>query len=269
MPELPEVAAFKVTFDHTSLGRKIRDVSVRAGKVLAGVSAKRLRRTLVGRRFISSRQHGKNLLVEVEGDGWLRFHFGMTGHFDFVGRGGSFPRYARVVVTFTGGGRLVFVCLRRLGCISLERSPEEFVRKEHLGPHALDLARREFRAILQHRRGALKSTLMNQSVIAGLGNIYVDEILFQARRHPKSTFADLADEELDDLHRVMRRVLTRAVRLRADWGRLPRSWLLHRRRRGARCPRCGTPIGQVKIGGRSTYFCPACQPARENAAAKD
>jgi len=269
MPELPEVAAFKIIFDRTSLRRKIREVSVLRGKVLKGVSQKRLRSALVGRRFTSSRQRGKNLLIEVEGDGWVRFHFGMTGHFDFVGGAGSLPRYVRVVFTFTGGGRLVFVCLRRLGCISLERSAAEFVRAERLGPHALDLARRELREILRHRRGALKSTLMNQGVIAGLGNIYVDEILFQARRHPKTTFADLTEEDLDHLHRVMRRVLTKAVRLRADWSRLPRSWLLHRRRRGAPCPRCATPIEQIKMGGRSTYFCPTCQPGRENGPAKD
>ena len=153
MPELPDVAAFKKYLDATSLHQEIEETVVENGKVLRGVSAQRLREVLAGRRFESSRRHGKNLLVSLDKGPWLRLHFGMTGALTYYRDPEDTPAHARVVFRFAGGFQLAYVCMRMLGRVSLTENPSKFAEEAGLGPDALDLDYGRFKAILAGRRG--------------------------------------------------------------------------------------------------------------------
>jgi formamidopyrimidine-DNA glycosylase len=108
-------------------------------------------------------------------------------------------------------------------------------------------------------RGAVKAILLNQQLIAGIGNLYADEILFRARMHPATAAASLSDRNLRGLFRATRYVLEKAIALKTDFNRLPKSWLLTHRGKRGRCPRCGRALKSATIGGRTSWFCAHCQ----------
>jgi len=132
---------------------------------------------------------------------------------------------------------------------------EEFIHARRLGADALKIPGKRFQEMLAGRRGGLKAMLMDQSLLAGVSNIYADEILFQARLHPARRVERLSKRQLAQLYRVLRRVLKKAVDARADVERMPASFLLRSRRQGGRCPRCGRKLKRATIAGRTTYYC--------------
>lgn len=264
MPELPDVQVFKEYVDATSLHQRILAVHVDAAGLRETVSPATLRRRLRGRRLESARRHGKHLFVEVEGDGWLRLHFGMSGGLAYY-KDADPPDHARLVLDFPDDYHLAFTNVRKLGQIGFVDDPPTFIRNRGMGPDALDLDLEGFRERLAGRRGSVKGTLMNQEVLAGLGNEYTDEILFQAGLHPETPVDELDDRSEARLFRAMRRVLSAAIDARADPDRLPGGFLLPRRAEGASCPRCGGEIERIEVGGRPTYLCPHDQPVRESA----
>jgi formamidopyrimidine-DNA glycosylase len=259
MPELPEVEIFKRYLDATSLHQRIDDVDVRNTYILKETSARELARRLKGRRFESSRRHGKHLFVRADGELWLRLHFGMTGSLQYFKNDEQAPRYARVLFVFANNHRLAFDDQRQFGQIGLLRDVDEFLKQRELGPDALDLGLGEFRKIVGKHRGAVKSVLMNQRLISGIGNIYADEILFRTRIHPATQIARLNDKALTKLFRATRYILEKAVATKADMDQMPRSWLLPHRGKGGKCPRCGRGLKSATIGGRTAWFCPHCQ----------
>jgi formamidopyrimidine-DNA glycosylase len=259
MPELPDVELFKRYFDATSLHQRINDVDVRKSYILKDVTARELARGLKGRRFDSSRRHGKHLFVRADGKIWLRLHFGMTGSLDYFKDDKQAPRHARVLFVFANHHRLAFDDQRQFGQIGLLKDVDEFLKKRALGPDALDLDLGEFKKILGKRRGAVKSILLNQQLIAGIGNIYADEILFRARMHPATEISRLDDKALTKLFRATRYILEKAIAAKADVKQMPKSWLLPHRGKGGKCPRCGGKLRSAKIGGRTAWFCARCQ----------
>ena len=259
MPELPEVETFKRYLDSTSLHQRITGVDVRDAYVLKRLSARQLPRRLKGRRFENSHRHGKHLFVRA-GDGlWLRLHFGMTGSLEYVKDDEVTPKTARVVFRFADNCRLAFDDQRKFGEIELIEDVDEFLQTRGLGPDALEISLWQFKAILGKHRGAVKAILLNQQWIAGIGNLYADEILFRARMHPATEAASLSDKDLTKLFRATRHVLKRAIALKTDFNRLPKSWLLTHRGKGGRCPRCGRALKSATIGGRTSWFCTHCQ----------
>jgi formamidopyrimidine-DNA glycosylase len=259
MPELPEVEIFKRYLDATSLHQRIDDVDVRNTYILKETSARELARGLKGRRFESSRRHGKHLFVRADGELWLRLHFGMTGSLEYFKDDEQAPRHARVLFVFANNHRLVFDDQRQFGQIGLLKDVDEFLKQRALGPDALDLGLGEFRKILGKHRGAMKSILMNQRLISGIGNIYADEILFRARIHPATQIARSNDKALTKLFRATHYVLRKAIAAKADTNQMPQSWLLSHRGKGEKCARCGSRLKSATIGGRTAWFCPHCQ----------
>ncbi|MGD2175794.1 MAG: DNA-formamidopyrimidine glycosylase family protein [Candidatus Brocadiaceae bacterium] len=259
MPELPDVAMVKRYLDATGLHQEVTEVEVRDDYVLKGVSPDRLADAARGSQFCSSTRHGKNLLVELTGGPWLRLHFGMTGNLKYFKRLADDPEYDRILLTFGTGYHLAYVCQRKLGRVSLAESPEQFVSEEGIGPDALEIGREQFADLLIQRRGALKARLMDQHLIAGLGNIYSDEVLFRARLHPRQEVEELSRGDLRRLHAAMRKILETSLERGADARDLPRTWLIHHRYHGAECPRCGDSIRRMEVNQRGCYFCPACQ----------
>jgi formamidopyrimidine-DNA glycosylase len=259
MPELPDVEMFKRYLDATSLHQRIDDVYVRNAYILKDITARELARGLKGRSFESSRRHGKHLFVRTDGELWLRLHFGMTGSLQYSKNHEQAPRHARVVFVFANNHHLAFDDQRQFGQISLLKDVDEFLKKRELGPDVLDLDLGEFRKILGKHRGAVKSTLMNQRLIAGIGNIYADEILFRVRMHPATEISRLGDKTLAKLFRATRFILENAIAAQADVNQMPKSWLLPHRGKSGKCPHCGRKLRSAKIGGRTAWFCAHCQ----------
>jgi len=265
MPELPDVEIFRQRLDGHARRRTISEAHVLDERLLDGVSPKRLSRALEGRRIVATTRHGKYLLVELDDGLRLVLHFGMTGEIVPVGREAEVPPLAALHLVFDDGTALAVTSRRRLGRIALAGEASAFARTHDLGPDALDpvLDARTFQAALGSPRGAIKSALMDQSKLAGIGNIYADEILYQAGLRPNARIGDLSDQQLACLFQIMRRVLheavDRGVLAEGMEGSPPTDWLLTHRAKNERCPRCGTAFQTSKVGGRTGYFCPSCQ----------
>jgi formamidopyrimidine-DNA glycosylase len=267
MPELPDVELFKRHLDATCLGRVIRRVAVNDARILSGVSESDLARRLVGARLADSKRHGKHLLVALQPPGCLALHFGMNGSLRHFEEGESDPPYDRVRFDFTDGHHLAYVNPRLLGQVSLAANAETLIAEERLGPDALDprFDIAVFERALAGRKRDVKSLLMDQEVIAGIGNIYSDEILFQARLHPRTRSDRLTPVTKKRLFGSIKEVLQTAIEAGAGAERLverlPDSYLIPHRQKNARCPRCGGEIAADKFSGRTAYYCPRCQPS--------
>jgi formamidopyrimidine-DNA glycosylase len=259
MPELPEVETFKRYLDSTSLHQWITDVEVRDAYVLKRISARKLARRLEGRRFENSHRHGKHLFVRAGDEIWLRLHFGMTGWLQYLKRDEETPKTARVLFRFANKCRLGFDDQRKFGEIELIEDVDEFLQRRGIGPDALQVSFSELKRIFRTHRGAVKAMLLNQRLIAGIGNLYADEILFRACMHPATEAVSLSDKDLKGLFRATRYVLEKAIALKTDFNRLPKSWLLPHRGKGGKCPRCGRELKSSTIGGRTAWFCVHCQ----------
>lgn len=260
MPELPDVEYLRRYLDATSLHVVIDALEVTEPRILQDTTADRLANVLEGAELSGTRRHGKWVFVELAGaDPWWTLHFGMTGDLSYAKDGDSAPRHTRIRVRFEDGGRLSVVSQRLLGKVTLAARPERFVEAAGLGPDALAVDEDAFVEIFGSRRGRVKSSFMDQSILAGLGNIYADEVLFQARVHPERRFDTFDEDELRDLYGHMRRVLDMSVERAAEPERMPRTWLRRHREPGASCPRCGTELERIYVSQRPTWFCPGHQ----------
>jgi formamidopyrimidine-DNA glycosylase len=267
MPELPDVETFKRYFDATSLHQRIGHVDVRDTYVLKGISARELARGLKGHRFKSSCRHGKHLFVRADGDLWLRLHFGMTGSLHYFKREEQARKYARVLFVFANAYCLAFEDQRKFGEIGLIEDVNNFLKKRALGPDALDISLGQFREIFAKHRGAVKTILLNQKLVAGIGNIYADEILFRTRLHPATQISALKAKTVSKLFRATRYILKKAIESKADADLMPKSWLLAHRGKGGKCPGCGRKLRSATIGGRTAWFCAHCQKRRSGSQA--
>lgn len=259
MPELPDVEIFKRYVNATSLHQRIRSVEVRNEKILGNISARKLQSALKGRRFEIVRRHGKHLFVGLDDDSWLMLHFGMTGRLKYFEDIDQDPPHDRFLISFENHYILAFDDARMFGKVNLVEDPDEFVREKELGPDPLELNAASFRERLEGRRGGVKAALMNQKVVAGIGNIYSDEILFQTRIHPRTSIERLDEAALKGLHEQTLRILETAIERGADSHKLPGSFLLSHRREGEECPRGNGEIRKTTAAGRTAYYCPACQ----------
>ncbi|MDT7842067.1 Fpg/Nei family DNA glycosylase [Streptomyces justiciae] len=259
MPELPDVEGFRRVLTQCGKGRTVEDVEVRDAGVLRGVTGKKLRQELKGKRLGTAWRHGKWLFVPVEEDGpTLAFHFGMTGSLRCCSPDEPPETHDRISITLDGGQELRYCDQRKLQGVRLCDDAEIEHMVNDLGPDARAVPRAEFEELLSTRRGAVKSALMDQSVIAGLGNLLCDEILWRARVHPRTPARDLDARALRGLHTRMGRVLDTSVRA----GCVPprRSWLTgHRDESDGVCPRCGQSLRSSRVSGRRTVWCPGCQ----------
>ena len=265
MPELPDVEIFKRYVARTSLNKRVESVTVRNAKILGKVSTKALGATVKGRRFRAVRRHGKYLFINLDNSKWLTMHFGMSGSLHYFKSVDEAPEFDRLIFTFSDGYHLGYYSVRLLGRVDLVDNATQFIMSKNLDEDALDpkLTSKTFEELLSSAKGTVKSFLMDQTVIGGIGNIYSDEILFQARLHPKRKVSGLDRNTMDRIYGKMRGVLMKAIECGADSDRLPRSYLIPHRQKGDHCPRCGGPITQIKIGGRSSYICTQCQGMHE------
>ncbi len=261
MPELPEVERFRQFFERHALGRLIERVTIHDQRILGETSASALRAQLKRKTFSRTHRHGKHLFAQFSESRWLRIHFGMTGDLYFNALSAEFdqnePRFARVSFHTADGDVLVYDDARLFGRVELVNSPEDYVREKGLGPDPLarGFTLRLFRKLLEGRKGAIKSLLLSQEILAGVGNLYADETLFQTSIRPSRSVAQLKEGEIEAIFTALRKILRETIRRKLLNLPYPKHYLIPSRERDAVCPACGGEIRQSVVFGRTTYFC--------------
>jgi formamidopyrimidine-DNA glycosylase len=261
MPELPDVEGFRKVLDTCARNRRIQHVDVYDAGVLHDVGEQRFRSELEGRRFSRPERHGKWLLAPTGGP-TVMLHFGMTGRLVCCRPDDERHAHDRVAFTVGRDRQLRYRDQRKLKGLWLADDAGIARTLDAQGPDAAAVGREDFEALLRRRRGAVKSSLTDQSVVAGIGNLLADEILWRSRLHPSRRADRLTDAELARLHRDMRSVLRSSMRAE----RVPPrgSWLTgHRDDPRGTCPRCGTGLEHGRTSGRGTVWCPHCQPKQQ------
>jgi formamidopyrimidine-DNA glycosylase len=277
MPELPEVETIRRDLLPVLTGRVFTHawVSPDAPRLVQAPSPADFTRLLTGRRIEDISRRGKFLAFHLSGGLYLVVHLRMTGA--LLHRASDAPpdRYVRAVLSLDDGSALRFSDLRKFGALWLV--PDLSTVLGRLGPEPLEsgLTPSLLRELTARRRAPIKSVLLDQRALAGLGNIYADEALFAAGLHPQRPAASLSDAEVERLHEAIGRVLTAAL---ADRGASFSDYVdasghegRHQfrvqvfRRTGQPCYVCGREIARVKVAGRSSHFCPQCQPLEPGA----
>jgi len=270
MPELPDVETMRRYLEATSLYQQIQRVSFQsAGYLLAEDPGphpdvrRRLKDALEGRAFDDTERHGKWMLASLK-DGrrpTLGLHFGMAGGLKYFRDMADEPAYDRMRFDFSNGYHLAYVSTRKLGAVRLIEDGDAFVERKDLGPDALaeELDFDAFRRRLEGRRTMIKALLLDQHVLAGVRNVYADEVLYQAGIHPRIKANELDVEDVRALYETMHEVLETAIDKQAQPGDLPDSYLTAHRHEDGVCPRCGAALERVKVSSRRSYICPKCQ----------
>ena len=283
MPELPEVEVLARHLRPLIRGKTIRGVNVRRAKVLAPTSLRKFRRTLLGAKFTGLSRRGKYLLFQLRAKTGgepvtLLGHLGMTGRIYLARKNKRPPRHAAVVLDL-GGENFIYEDTRCFGRLTLDNSAVK-----RLGPEPLDdgFDKSAFAQSLKRSRQAVKIKLLDQTLVAGIGNIYASEALFRARIPPRLPARRLTGSQVTRLWRAIRKVLAEAIECgstvplnfggsRSDglfyFGRAAGAPDYYEERlrvydrAGRPCPNCGRLIKRIRQGGRSTFYCPRCQSA--------
>jgi formamidopyrimidine-DNA glycosylase len=261
MPELPEVENRLLYFRRTALGERVERVIVTAPGMIKTSGARSFTLNLAGRSFVDAHRRGKYLVVALDNARSLILHFGMGGDLVLYNSAEEKPEYTRIEFIFESGSRLAFTCARKICRVMLVDSVEQVPALREMGPEPggkhFNLAYLE-RIIEESPTRQIKPLLMDQKKIAGVGNIYADEILFEAKVRPDRRARELTGEEIKRIHGETRRVLRKAIRAGGDEN-FPSYFLVSRSASGANCKACDSAIERKSIGGRTAYFCPQCQ----------
>ncbi len=253
MPELPEVNTFQRYFDQTSLRQRIAQVEVHDEKIIRNMSGATFAEKLAGRTFIGSYRQGKYLFGDLDNGHSVLLHFGMTGDLRYYSDDTDRPKHERFAFRFDNGFRLGFDDPRKFAKIRYLENRNMYIAEIRLGTDALRLSEHDFLNLTEGKKGNLKSFLLNQSNLAGIGNLYADEICFQTRVHPASAVGKIPEALRREIFRKMQEVLTFAIEKEAYYKNYPDDWLWKWRKDGATAPN-GAPIQSAKIAGRTTYF---------------
>jgi formamidopyrimidine-DNA glycosylase len=259
MPELPEVETVARRLRRKIVGRRITGVQLLTPSTIRTPPPRQFVRDLNGSTVTGIGRRGKFLLIRLDPARTLVVHLRMTGGFEVVPRSAPLHAHTRVILKL-GGLELRFIDQRRFGHMDLVKAEETFAPLQRMGSEPLERAFTlpRWHQILAGRRGTVKSLLLRQDLVAGIGNLYADEILWQARVHPARLVHTLRPEEIRRLHGTTRRVLRRAVLQVPRYGHSVGRFM-DVREADALCPRCGHPLRTARIAGRTTYFCPRCQ----------
>lgn len=299
MPELPEVETTVRDLRPHLVGRTILRAAVTWDRTVAQPSPNAFKKEIVGYTITAISRRGKYLVFSLQDQSnpahrglqeepanyagvahknshnqstkqprYLLVHLRMTGQFGFHAPGVKRDKHQHVHLLLDDGRELRFHDFRKFGRWWLVDNPEHVVGK--LGPEPLDMTKKEFLTRLRGRRGHIKPLLLNQTFVAGVGNIYADESLWYAKLHPLRDAASLTDREASELYNAIRRVFRKAIgvggtsfdatykRINGESGEFQED-LRVVGRAGEPCYRCGTPILKTVVGQRGTYYCPHCQ----------
>ena len=266
MPELPEVETVKNELAPYVIGRRITGVTLNWEGIVKQPSAPEFSNRIIGQKVTGLGRRGKYLFFELDGDGVLFIHLKMSGSLMLNGMDG---RFIRAVIHLDDATDVYFRDPRKFGRMWLAADKSEVDRK--LGPEPMEdsftvevLAQR-----LKNRKAPIKPVLLDQTVIAGIGNMYADEALFDSKIHPLRPAGSLSGEEIEKLHRAIKKILWAAIenkgasvvnyyRPDGEMGTAHFEFEVAHGR-GKTCSRCGSPIQRIAVRNRGTYFCPRCQ----------
>ncbi|HEX7474982.1 MAG TPA: bifunctional DNA-formamidopyrimidine glycosylase/DNA-(apurinic or apyrimidinic site) lyase [Dehalococcoidales bacterium] len=276
MPELPEVETTINDLKPDVEGRTIAEVEIPDDHAIATPSAGKFKKELAGQKIISLSRRGKHLLFKLDNGRFLIVHLRMTGSLLIKKATDEPEKFVRVIIRLTGGNAIHFRDPRRFGRMWLVDDPNNIVG--NLGPEPLeaDFTPAVLASILKGRKTPIKSTLLDQKLIAGIGNMYADEALYHARIHPLLPAGNLKKAEIDRLFEAIQFVLRQGIREKGastetyirPGGIKGEAHLQFRvaHQKGKTCPVCGGPIERIVVGQRGTFYCPRCQklPAKRS-----
>lgn len=288
MPELPEVETIVKELAKEIIGRKIANVWTDFKKMVKKPKTfERFKKEIKGKKILNIKRRAKNIIFELSENRSLLIHQKLTGHLLLgkwkLERGkwislvpGSLAddpmnRFLHLIFCLDDGRQLALSDKRKFAKVELWGKKELEKKLSSFGPEPLekDFTFEKFTGTLTRKKGRVKQILMDQTVIAGIGNIYSDEILWQAKLHPFKDISKLSEEELNKIYQAIREILSKAIklggesisdfrRISGEKGYFDEERKVYRRE-GEKCSRCGTIIKRIKIGGRSAHYCPRCQ----------
>jgi len=275
MPELPEVEVYRLRLEKSFLNQQIHWAWAPPSRVLQ-VSNSEVIESLVGRSFTSAQRHGKYLFLQANSGKYLVLHLGLSGSLHCYAKASMTPKHARLILQFANGWFLAFVCPQLIGGkVDIISTPhDEYIQSSELGPDALSMSTKQFADGLaaESKDSTVKLALMKQSLVAGIGNVYADEILFQRHVHPNTLISSLNPKLVQRLHKTMQRVLQKAIDCQADPATYPSKWITSHHE-DLQCPRrgCGGEISRVKgfPKGQNSFFCSSCQKGSDSASKSD
>ncbi|MCH8087048.1 MAG: bifunctional DNA-formamidopyrimidine glycosylase/DNA-(apurinic or apyrimidinic site) lyase [Chloroflexi bacterium] len=268
MPELPDVEAMRLTIEPDVVGRTFAGVTLNWPRAVRHPSPGEFQEGLVGAEVTGLRRRAKYFLFDLDVDETLIIHLRMTGSLRVTPAVEPLHRYTQTIFHFADGQDLRFVDPRKFGAMWLVGDTESVLGG--LGPEPLEssFTSEVLARILAKRVAPVKALLLEQELIAGIGNIYADDILFDAKVHPLRPGKEVSGPKVEAIHGAIQSILARAIEtLMAGLPKdappteaLGMEIFMMPRESGAPCPQCGHGIERIKVRGRGTYFCPQCQP---------
>lgn len=265
MPELPEVESFKRYFKNTSLNKRIVDIECQDKNLIKAIGFSKFKKGLIGKSFEEASRRGKFLIVEIKSaPEKLILHFGMSGGFYYLKQNqssGGEDKFSRLVFKFENGGRLHWLNMRKFGKTYLVKEPNQIRLIREMGPEPLELSRTDFfRLLEEHNQKNIKAFFLDQRDIAGIGNIYSDEILFKTKISPHRRIETLSSDEKSKIYQTMIKILKRAIQIMSAKEVFAPSWLISHRGKDMRCPKNKNhQLRREIIAGRAAIYCPLCQ----------
>ncbi|MBI5555612.1 MAG: DNA-formamidopyrimidine glycosylase [Elusimicrobia bacterium] len=272
MPELPEVETVKRALSKTILGQKILNVKSNFEKIVASPDFKTFQKNINGKKIESLSRRGKFLLFHLSGGRTMISHLRMTGHWLIYPRLKE-DKFMHLIFPLSGGQTMVYADIRKFGRVWLIDSKDigRFESVLKLGPEPLgdDFVFAEFNRKLAKNKSKIKVILLSQRLVAGLGNIYVDEVLHAARVRPQRSAHRLKTAEKKRIFEAIRRIIAKAIKFRGTTvvnfttpegkgGDFQKQLKVYGKK-GNKCPRCKGEIKRIVLGGRGTHYCPKCQ----------
>ncbi len=254
MPELPEVNTVQKIFESEALDRKIKEIVVHDGKILRNLDPDEFITVLTDRSFISTYRQGKFLFAGLDNGCHLLLHLGMTGDICYYNEPEDQPRHERFRFYLSDNRYLGFNDPRKFARILHLESLQDYIRQIKLGPDALRITQQEFLERIHNKKVNLKSFLLNQSNLAGIGNLYADEICYQCKVHPASQVKYLSKKLLVLIHQKMQEILQWACDQDAYYQVYPDDWFWKWRQAGSAGPEGKGIVKKATIAGRTTYF---------------
>jgi len=278
MPELPEVETVVRGLRAPLTGRTITRAAIRWSGSIGAPNPDTFVQKLTGKVVRGVDRRGKWIVIRLSGGHALLVHLRMTGQLVLEPAECPEDKYARVILYFDNGQRLRFSDMRKFGRLILTEDVGTVLGDLGPEPLAEDFTAEQFRRMLAQRRGRIKSLLLDQRFLAGLGNIYVNEALWRASVHPLRSADSLSSAEVEALYRAIRSVLRAAIveggttlengnfrHVDGNPGDFANRLEVYDRACEP-CPRCGTSVERIRVGQRSAFFCPCCQPTPDDSA---
>jgi formamidopyrimidine-DNA glycosylase len=255
MPELPEVHNFKLYFDAAAERQEIAAVTVHDDYIIRNMPGPAFADALTGRRIIDSLRRGKYLFANLDNGHALLLHFGMTGDLKLYQEEEDRPKFERFALHFGDGNTLGFIDPRKFARILYLEDRDAYIEEIKLGPDALDLTEEDWMRAVAKRKSTIKGVLLNQSILAGVGNLYADEICYRCRIHPAARVNDLSEDQLRAIYRETIAVMRYGTENAPYYKDYPENWFWHVwREEGKPGPEGIGEVKVTKVAGRTTYY---------------